>query len=68
MKNVTRLALVAAVLFVAACSPKADETATDTAAPAVPATPAPAATDTAAKTDSALKADSAAKADTTKKP
>lgn len=68
MKNVIkRLSAVAAVLVLVACTPKADETATDTAAPAVPATPAPAATDTAAMSDSAMKADSAAKADTTKK-
>ncbi len=68
MKNVIkRLSFVVAVVLVAACTPKADETATDTAAPAVPATPAPAATDTAMKSDSAMKADSAAKADTTKK-
>lgn len=61
-----RLALVAAVFALAACTAKKDEPAVDTAAPAM--TPAPAAMDTGAAmmTDSA-KMDSAAKADTTKK-
>ena len=63
-----RLALVAAVLTLAACTAKKDEAATDTAAPAM--APAPAVTDTAAAvtTDSAAAAaaDSAAK-DTTKR-
>jgi hypothetical protein len=66
-----RLALVAAVFFVAACTPKKDEPATDTAAAAVPA-PAPAAMDSGMKSDSAkmdstMKHDSAAKADSAKK-
>jgi hypothetical protein len=65
-----RLALVAVVLFAAACT-KSDEAATDTAA-AVPAATATAPSmDTgmvhdSTKADSAMKADSA-KADTTKK-
>ena len=54
-----RLALVAAVLAVAACTTKKDEPATDTAAPAM--APAPATTDTMTASDSAMKADSAKK-------
>ena len=65
-----RLALVAAVLCVAACSPKNDA-ATDTAA-AVPAAAPATPTDTGMVHDSTAKADSAkadsVKADTTKKP
>ena len=61
-----RLALVAAVLFISACSPKNEEPASDTAAAVPAAAPAPAASDTAMAHDSAMKADSA-KADTTKK-
>ena len=60
-----RLALVAAVLVIAACTTKKDEPATDTAAPAM--APAPAMTDTMTHTDSAMKADSAAKADSARK-
>ena len=66
-----RLALVAAVLAVAACTTKKEEPATDTAAPAM--APAPATTDTGMKmdttmkTDSAMKHDSAMKADSAKK-
>ena len=52
-----RLALVAAVFALAACSTEKNEPATDTAAPAM--APAPATTDTAAmRTDSAAAADS----------
>ena len=65
-----RLALVAAVLVIAACTPK-DEAAKDTTTPAL--TPAPAATtDSAAKADSVRRADSIRIADSvnaaTKKP
>ena len=70
-----RLALVAAVIAVAACTTKKDEPATDTAAPAM--APAPAATttdtgmkagmDTSMKHDSTMKADSMRKADSAKK-
>jgi len=67
-----RLALVAAVLAVAACS-KNETPAADTATPAMAPAPAPAAMDTGMKmmdstamADSAKK-DSAAMADTTKK-
>lgn len=61
-----RLALVAAILAVTACTAKKDDTAaTDTAAPAM--APAPAATDTGMKmADTTMMKDTAA-ADTTKK-
>ena len=61
-----RLALVAAILAVTACTAKKDDTAaaTDTAAPAM--APAPAATDTGMKMADTTMKDSAA-ADTTKK-
>ena len=59
-----RLALVAAVLAVAACTTKKDEPATDTAAPAM--APAPATTDTGMKMDTTMKTDTAAKKDSTK--
>lgn len=59
-----RLALVAAVLVIAACTTQKDEPATDTAAPAM--APAPATTDTAARMDSAA-TDSAAKADSARR-
>jgi hypothetical protein len=70
--HMKRLALVAAVLVVAACSTK-EAPSTDTAAPAM--APAPAATDTGMRMDSAAakmdtaaaKMDSAAKADSVKK-
>lgn len=62
--SMKRLALVAAVLVVAACTAK-EEAAKDTATPAM--TPAPAAAaDSAAKADSARKADSMRIADSTK--
>ena len=48
-----RLALVAAVLVLAACSTKEETPVADTAAPAM--TPAPAAMDTAMKMDSTKK-------------
>lgn len=61
-----RLALVAAVFALAACTAKKDEAATDTAAPAM--TPAPAAMDTGAATvDTTVVKVDTAKADTTKK-
>jgi hypothetical protein len=64
-----RLALVAAVLTIAACTTKKDEgaAATDTAAPAM--APAPATTaDTSMKMDTSMKHDSAAMSkDTAKK-
>ncbi|HVF39348.1 MAG TPA: hypothetical protein VM939_05560 [Gemmatimonadaceae bacterium] len=60
-----RIALVAAVLALAACSPKADEAAVDTGAAMAPA---PAAMDTGMKMmDTTMMKDSAAMADTTKK-
>lgn len=67
-----RLAFVAAVLAITACS-KADNAAKDTQTPAMAPAPvaAPAAMDSAAKADSVAKADSAAKdsvAKGTKKP
>lgn len=65
-----RLALVAAVLAVSACS-KADNAAKDTTTPAMAPAPTPAATtDTGAMkgmSDSAHKADSIKKADSTAK-
>jgi len=58
-----RLAFVAAVLAVTACS-KSDEAAKDTTTPAMAPAPAPAAAmDTSHKMDSAMKADSMKKAD-----
>lgn len=60
-----RLALVAAVLTVAACTTK--DTKTDAADTTASMAPAPAATDTAMKADSTMKMDSTMKADTTKK-
>jgi hypothetical protein len=53
-----RLALVAAVFAVAACS-KSEKAATDTATPAMAPAPAPAAVDSTAIKDSIRKADSA---------
>ena len=64
-----RLALVAAVFALAACSTKEQAPAADTTTPAM--TPAPAATpaDSGMKMDSTMKHDSTAMpADTTKKP
>ena len=62
-----RLAFVAAVLAVSACS-KADNAAKDTTPPAMAPAPAPAATsDSAMKADSAHKMDSTMKADSMKK-
>lgn len=69
-----RLALVAAVFALAACSTKEQAPATDTTTPAMtpaPAvTPAPATMDTGMKMDSTMKHDSTMKmpGDTTKKP
>ena len=61
-----RLAFVAAVLAVTACS-KSDEAKPDTAAPAMAPAPAPAATtDTGMKMDSTHKMDSTMKADSMK--
>jgi len=61
-----RLAFVAAVLAVTACS-KTDEAAKDTTTPAMAPAPAPAAaTDTGMKMDSTHKMDSTAKADSMK--
>jgi len=58
-----RLAFVAAVLAVTACS-KSDEAAKDTTTPAMAPAPAPAAAmDTSHKMDSTMKADSIKKAD-----
>ena len=58
-----RLAFVAAVLAVTACS-KSDEAAKDTTTPAMAPAPAPAAAmDTSHKMDSVMKADSIKKAD-----
>lgn len=60
-----RLALVAAILAVTACTAKKDEAAVDTAAPAM--APAPAAMDTGMKmADTTMNHDSTMK-DTTKK-
>jgi hypothetical protein len=61
-----RLAFVAAVLAITACS-KSENAAKDTTTPAMAPAPAPAATDSAAKMDSAMKADSARKADSAAK-
>ena len=58
-----RLALVAAVLAVAACSTENKTEVKDTTTPAM--APAPAATDTAAKMDTSMKMDTTKK-DTTK--
>ena len=60
-----RLALVAAVMTIAACTAKDTKTETpaDSAAATVPA-PAPAATDTGMKMDSTMKHDSATMKDT----
>jgi uncharacterized lipoprotein YajG len=67
-----RLALVAAVFALAACSTKEQAPAADTTTPAMTPAPAatPAPTDTGMKMDSTMKHDStaAAPADTTKKP
>ena len=61
-----RLALVAAVLAVAACSTENKAEVKDTTTPAMAPAPAAAATDSAAKMDSSMKMDSAKK-DTVKK-
>ena len=66
-----RLALVAAVFALAACSTKEQAPAADTTTPAMTPAPAatPAPTDTGMKMDSTMKHDSmATPADTTKKP
>ena len=54
-----RLALVAVVLVLAACTAKKDDAATDTSAPAM--APAPAVIDTAAATRDSIVRDSIAK-------
>jgi hypothetical protein len=63
-----RLAFVAAVLAITACS-KADTAKTDTQTPAMAPAPAaaPAAMDSSHKMDSTMKADSAKKADSAAK-
>ncbi|HWJ14056.1 MAG TPA: hypothetical protein VNS10_09975 [Gemmatimonadaceae bacterium] len=60
-----RLALVAAVLAVAACS-KNEAAKQDTTPPAMAPAPAPAATDTGMKMDTTHKMDTTMKMDTTK--
>lgn len=60
-----RLALVAAILAVTACTAKKDEAAVDTAAPAM--APAPAAMDTGMKMADTTMKDTAMMMDTTKK-
>jgi hypothetical protein len=52
-----RLALVAAVFALAACSTKEETPAADTAAPAMTPAPAPAPTDTGMKMDTTMKRD-----------
>jgi len=59
-----RLALVAAVLALAACTAKKDEAAVDTSAPAM--APAPAAMDTSMKMDTTAAASSTTTTTTTK--
>jgi len=61
-----RLAFVAAVLAVAACS-KNEAAKQDTTPPAMAPAPAPAATDTGMKMDTTHKMDTTMKMDTTKK-
>jgi hypothetical protein len=61
-----RLALVAAVLAIAACTTKEETPPADTAT--APPAMAPAPADTAAKMDSAMKMDTAMKDTVTKKP